>query len=294
METSQHWTVVFQSAAPRACDDRAFVLLAIGIPATKRFDAGLYSLCVEPANAARAVAELASYAVENRPSPPPAPLRLHGGAIASAVAFAVVLFALGVAASRSLGGFDWYAAGSLDGAAVRAGEWWRATTALTLHADLAHLLANAGFGALFGGLAARVYGAGIGWALVLAAATLANLLNAAWMPPGRESIGASTAVFAALGALALHRWPAATPRRRAGIRGASVIAALVLLALLGTGDAHTDILAHALGFGCGALLAATLRGGRIGNPNAQLGAAAFSLGWIGAAWIAALAAGAIR
>jgi rhomboid protease GluP len=259
VDTDTPWIEIFCSRSPKECDERALVLLAVGIPALMRAEHGVFLLLVADADRSRAAIELARYALENRPRPRPVPPRLHPGALLAALGFALVLFLVGVASSRGFLGRDWVDAGVLDGVRLRAGEPWRAVTALTLHADLAHLAANAGFGALFGGLAARVYGAGCGWLLILAAATAANVVNGLTMPAGRSSLGASTAVFAALGALAVYRWPAATRRARAGFAGASVVAALVLLALLGTGDAHTDVTAHALGFGCGALLALPLR-----------------------------------
>jgi rhomboid protease GluP len=259
VDTDSSWIEIFRSRTPQECDERALVLLAVGIAAVMWVDGAGFSVLVAEPDRPRAVIELERYALENRPWPRPLPPRLHGGGYAAAAGYVAVLFLAGVASTRLTLGRDWFDVGALDGARFRGGDWWRAVTALTLHADLAHLAANAGFGALFGGLAARVYGAGVGWLLILVAAIAANVLNALTMPAGRVSVGASTAVFAALGALAVVRWPAATRRARAGFAGASVVAALVLLALLGTGDVHTDIAAHALGFGFGALLALPLR-----------------------------------
>jgi rhomboid protease GluP len=282
------WIEIYRSRTPQECDERALVLLAVGIAALMHAEDGSFQLLVADADVARATAELARYSLENRPRPRPAPPPLHRGAVAAAAGYALVLFAVAVASSRSALGRDWFDAGALDGARFRAGEAWRAVTALTLHADLAHLAANAGFGALFGGLAARVYGAGCGWLLILVAAVAANAVNATTMPAGRVSLGASTAVFAALGALAVYRWPAATRRARVGFAGASVVAALVLLALLGTGDAHTDVAAHALGFTAGALLALPLRRRPPPRRRApQLLAAGGAVLLVVAAWAAA-------
>ena len=281
---------VFRSRGLAACDERVLVLFAVGIVGRVEATAAGFGLYVDPPDAVRARLELERYALENRPRPRPTPPRLHPGAFAGAAAYVALLFLVGVGTSRGLGHLDWYDAGVLDGVRLRSGELWRAVTALTLHADLAHLAANAGFGALFGALAGRVYGAGAAWLLILVAATLANLANGVLMPQGRLSIGASTAVFAALGALAVHRWPAATRRARVGLTGAPIVAALVLLALLGTGDAHTDIAAHALGFSCGALLAMPLR--RFAPPRGrlQLVAAAGAVAIVLVAWSLALLA----
>ena len=290
MDTNPSWFEVFRSAAPAACDERALVLLAVGIRGAVEAGPSGFSLLVGAADADRALLELERYRLENRPQPRALPPRLHRGALGGAAAYVTVLFLVGVASSRSLGHFDWYGAGILDGSRFGHAELWRAVTALTLHADLAHLAANAGFGALFGYLAGRVYGAGAAWLLILVAATLANLVNGALMPDWRSSLGASTAVFAALGALAVHRWPAATRRARLGLAGAPIVAALVLLALLGTGDAHTDISAHALGFAAGALLSVPLRRFAPAPGGPQHRAAGIALLIVIAAWGAAFAA----
>lgn len=285
MDQEPPWIEIFRSPAPQACDERALVLLAVGIPPLMSAEHGAFQLLVAAPDVARAELEIGRYLKENRPRPRPAPYLLHPGALVSALLYALLLFIVAVASARGLLGRDWYELGVLDGARVRGGELWRAVTALTLHADLSHLSANIGFGAFFGALAARVYGSGVAWLLIVLAAGAANLANAAVMAPGRASLGASTAVFAALGALAVARWPAATRRTRAGIAGAGLVAALVLLALLGTGDAKTDILAHALGFLCGGLFALPLR--RFPAPRtwrAQRLAGAFALGLVGLAW----------
>ena len=250
---------VFRSAAPGACDERVLLLESLGIATVATLGPEGCELRVAESDVPRARLELAHYLLENRPTPRPMPPRLHSGFVLASGAYVLVLLLVAAASGHAALGADWYSRGALDGTQLRAGEAWRALTALTLHADLSHLAANAGFGALFGGLAARLYGAGFGWLLVLVAATLANFVNALWMPAGRVSIGASTAVFAALGAISVFRWPAAARRTRLAWRGASVIAALVLLALLGTGDVHTDVAAHALGFAAGLLLALPLR-----------------------------------
>ena len=48
-------------------------------------------------------------------------------------------------------------------------EWWRAVTALTLHADTPHLVSNIGFGLLFLGALCRRAGLGMGIALAVLA-----------------------------------------------------------------------------------------------------------------------------
>ena len=93
---------------------------------------------------------------------------------------------------------------------TRAGEFWRAVTALTLHLDVGHLLANLGFGIVFGLLAGQLLGAGRRVGHGARRGGAANLLNAFIQPATHSSVGASTAVFATLGLLAAYAW-----RRRA-------------------------------------------------------------------------------
>jgi rhomboid protease GluP len=71
--------------------------------------------------------------------------------------------------------------------------------------------------------------------------------------PSHAAIGASTAVFAALGILSGHAWSARPVRWRGGIRRwAPIGAGLMLLAFLGFGGERTDVGAHVLGFAIGA------------------------------------------
>ncbi len=149
-----------------------------------------------------------------------------------------------------------------------AGEWWRAVTPLTVHVELAHLGGNLAFGAFFGYFVGRYLGAGVGWLAVLLGASGANLLNALVQSPLHRSIGASTAVFAALGLLVAYTWRRGflrdTPWRG---RIAPIVAGLGLLAFTGTSGENTDLGAHLFGF-----IAGLVFGGALGHfvPTAWL------------------------
>jgi membrane associated rhomboid family serine protease len=176
--------------------------------------------------------------------------------------------------------------------ALRAGEPWRFVTALTLHLDVGHLLANLGFGSVFGLLAGQLLGPGLAWAAVVLAATLANAGNSLVQPAGYSAVGASTAVFATLGLLAAYSW-----RRRSGrgerwaYRWAPLIAGVALLAFTGVGGERTDVMAHLTGFVMGALAGFLLawRGLRVGNAGQWL-LGLGTLAAVGAAWALALGA----
>jgi membrane associated rhomboid family serine protease len=136
------------------------------------------------------------------------------------------------------------------------GEWWRPFTGLFLHADIGHLVGNLVGGAFFGTLVARLIGPLLGWTLILASGTMGNLLTSALTyPQPFNSIGASTAVFAALGILS-GVGIAETLRERVRLPWlrvmAPVFAGIILLGWLGGGNTpQTDVLGHVFGFSSG-------------------------------------------
>ncbi len=141
---------------------------------------------------------------------------------------------------------------------VGRGEWWRPFTALFLHADLGHLAGNLLSGMVFATLVARSVGPLLGWTMILACGTLGNAATS-WLayPEPFVSLGASTAVFAALGILS-GVGIVEMARDRAGLPwvriSAPVLAGVVLLGWLGGGHGtHTDVPGHVFGFSAGLL-----------------------------------------
>jgi rhomboid protease GluP len=145
---------------------------------------------------------------------------------------------------------------------IIAGEWWRSVTALTLHRDFAHFLANLAFGLLFAGFLQQRLGGGVTWLGILLAGALGNFVNA-WFyrSEPHSSIGASTAVFGGLGMLMawefIARWR--VPHTRHWWQLVVPLGGgLALLAYLGSGDesgaTRTDYMAHFWGFMWGAIL----------------------------------------
>lgn len=161
-------------------------------------------------------------------------------------------------------------------------ELWRAVTALTLHADDAHLFSNLGFGLIFLTALCRRGGLGLGILLTVLGGICGNSLNALlqpvtdalspWQHGGTRhviSIGFSTALFASLGALCAQnasdilahqkRFAHLLPQEQALLPvllkrlGMPLAAGLALLGILGGGsEAKTDYAAHIWGFFCGA------------------------------------------
>ncbi len=151
--------------------------------------------------------------------------------------------------------------------ALAAGEWWRPFTSLFLHADAGHLLGNVFLGGIFCVMVAHSVGAWRGWALILAAGTLGNALNAALRLPAEFlSLGASTATFGAVGVLvgtaSVRAWRSRSYRELRPVLVPLVIG-LVLLGWYGTGgeaaaagESNTDVAGHFAGFASGTLLGA--------------------------------------
>ena len=245
---------LFQSLSRVQCDERVLVLQSIGIGSQMVFAGGRWHLFVSAGDASFAQQQLHRYEQENPPRPaPPAPPAMQPYAGLGSLAYALVMVLAGYLAGVSAFDLDWFEAGALRAGGVQRGELWRTITALTLHLDVAHLVANLGFGMLFGYFAGQLLGPGVAWASTLAAAAVANLLTALVQTPAHSSAGASTAVFATLGLLAAYGW-----RRRHSIaerwayRYAPLVAGVALLAFLGVGGERTDVLAHLAGFVTGA------------------------------------------
>ena len=287
--------VVFESRNRRACADRALVLEAARIPYRIVDESYGAVLVVAAADSARAADELRLYDEENPPRRPPAPVRIdvHDGT-PGVVAYVVLVCAVAWAAGESLFGMDWVYLGRVDGALIREGEWWRTVTALTLHSGLSHLVGNIVFGAFFGFFAGRLLGPGVGWLAILLGGAGGNALNTLLLESTHRAIGASTAVFAALGLLAGFVWRGRLmSQERWPYRVGPIVGGFALLMYTGTGDANTDVGAHLMGFLCGLLAGVVLAPLRraFRRSGLQLAAAAAAVLLVAGAWIAARVAG---
>lgn len=286
--------VVFESRNRRACADRALVLESVQIPYQIIDDAASCALVVPAEYSPNAVNELRLYEEENPPriatrAVPISPQNAAPGVFA----FLLVVVAVAWFEGTSFLGFDWSGAGRVDGVLIRDGEWWRSVTALTLHADFRHLAGNIVFGSFFGYFAGRLLGSGIAWASIVSMGAAGNLLNTLLLDSTHRAIGASTAVFAALGILAGFVWRGKfMSQERWPYRVGPIVGGFALLMYTGTGDENTDIGAHLMGFLCG------LAGGmlltrwrdRLTNPRWQSIAAAAAALLLSSAWVAALGA----
>jgi rhomboid protease GluP len=227
---------------------------------------------------------------EEPEAPPPAPD--HGGGKLAGLVMAGALVLAYLAIGPRADGREAFRAGAADAGRILGGEPWRAVTALTLHADLSHLVANATAGAFLATAVCRTLGGGLGAALIVAAGAGGNLLNAALRGRPHVSVGASTAVLGAVGLLS----GLAFARVRRGVRGRRrawlpLAAGVALLGLLGA-DPRTDLGAHLCGFAVGVALGALA--GRmlpaVPPRRVQRALAAATLAAVAASWWLALRA----
>jgi membrane associated rhomboid family serine protease len=284
--------VVYESRNRRQCSDRALVLESVHIP-YELVDDGLSCAIVVPARySPQAVEELRLYEDENPPvRPRPRRSVVYQNALPGVVGYVLVVCAVAWMAGYSVFGSNWFDAGRVDGSLIRTGEWWRTITALTLHANIRHLLGNLIFGVFFGIFAGRLLGSGVSWLAIVIAAALGNTANTLLLDSVHRSIGASTAVFAALGILAGYVWRAQLMAQdRWPTRFGPIVGGIALLMFTGTGDQNTDVGAHLMGFVCGFLtgMILTLLGRMPASLRVQLIAGGSALGIIAVAWAAAL------
>ena len=285
----------------RRSGDAGLALLAMGVPYWTFLHGGRYVLCVASDKADRALAEIRATEGLRRRRPE------RGDDAPGAEGVPVGAFSFAFYGLVLIGFFAWQQVGvpgvpgRVNAAAmVEAGEWWRAVTALTLHGDVVHLASNLVAGAGFAFFLARYFGAGRAWFLILASGVAGNALNA-WVrhPEVHHSIGASTAVFGALGLLTGTglRLAVRAPKQRWSLPRwlAPVLGGVTLLGLLGVGErgGRVDVPAHISGFLCGTLLGALVahRPARSAGGRADFLWGCAAAGLVAVGWACALGLG---
>ena len=141
----------------------------------------------------------------------------------------------------------WFQSGAGNSSAIlHGGEYFRLVTALTLHADLTHLLGNCFIGGFLLHFFCRLVGSGLGLAATLAAATIGNGVNVYLHGDGHLFIGFSTAVFAVIGMLVAVSYKNKKTLSRFHLF-LPFMAGIALLAMLGSSGERTDLGAHLFG-----------------------------------------------
>jgi len=211
------------------------------------------ALIVPAEYSAQAMDQLIQYDDEN----PPVVVRKiaavqYQNAAPGLIGYVLIICGIALLAGFSVSNSEWITAGRVDGVLIRAGEWWRTITALTLHSGPRHILGNLVFGAMFGLFACRLLGSGVAWLAIVLAAAMGNVLNTLLLDSAHRSVGASTAVFAALGLVAGYVWRGKLMAQdRWPYRVGPIVGGFALLMYTGTGGENTDVGAHLMGFLCG-------------------------------------------
>jgi membrane associated rhomboid family serine protease len=248
--------IVRVSADQRRVNEWALVLASAGIEHRLVRSDGRWMLIVAADEAATAEDVLLAFERENSDAAQAGrPLWEYGRSRAAVIAaILLVVFHYGILWSSDSA--EWMRRGRASAFWILDGQVWRWVTALTLHVGSAHVVGNAATLALFGSALCRIFGPGLGLLLILTAGAGGNAINAVLRGPPHQAVGASTAVFGAVGALAavefVRRSYTLRRPRRAWI---PVAAGLALLGMLGTGES-SDILAHLFGLLVGGTLGA--------------------------------------
>jgi len=149
---------------------------------------------------------------------------------------------------------------------VKNGEWWRAFTALFLHANLLHLAMNGTGLWLFGSAVEKTMGRWRLLVIFLLGGALGNLASA-FVAHYDVAIGASGGIFAVIGAFGVGVWRLRSPMY-IGLRRRLLLILMLMVAsdfTIGGLEPQVDNLAHVGGFFSGILLAVVLWPRR--NPN---------------------------
>ncbi len=280
--------------------DRGLVMSSMDLPHWIARQGREYVLCVLEVDRARAAAALAEFERDEAVRPKPAvlePLHIPKFSVLMALLVMVACYAIQRALPARL-----IERGIADDLLIRAGEWWRAFTALTLHGDSGHLVSNLSLAIFVFAFGFARFGSGAGTLAILLGGALGNILNAVvHVAQAHRSLGSSTALFAGLGLLtggelagrlsrgaARAGWPLYVP----------LGAGLAFLSLFGGGGGenrdgtpaplrNVDLLAHLFGLLAGiavgaAFQAAGLRRGasvRVQALAGTLAAAVMAIAW---------------
>lgn len=295
MDEKTSIVAIYRSRNRAECLERTLILESVGIEYRFHREAGEYAILVKSSDEARARVELQAYVQENRDWQLRTPtMSGHADGWIGVLVYWDVLVLVALLRHYQAWGGDWLVAGRMNAGLVRGGEWWRTVTALSLHVDLVHLMGNLLFGALFGLFAGQLLGSGLAWLSIVVAGSLGNAMNAWLQPAQHSSVGASTAIFAALGILSAHAWRRRQHTERPWVRQlVPLVGGVALLAFIGAGGARTDFIAHLTGFFSGLLLGAAYGSSShhprlAGRVQFVFGSAA--LGLLAFSWLLALGA----
>jgi rhomboid protease GluP len=260
-DPGEDWIDVGSYRSLDEAHEHALVALALGeaVRVEHGVEPGEYDVQAETDAAPKISEELEQYDEESRVEPVlpllPSNWGMHPAGVLHLLMWAATLLVVFRFQMENPSLSDRFASSSIG--LVGRGDWWRPFTALFLHGDGPHIVGNLASGAVFGVLVSKSLGPWKGWAMILLAGTVGNAITS-WVtwPEAFVSLGASTAVFAALGILS---GIGIVENSREKIRMpwlrvlAPLLAGLVLLGWLGgaaPGDG-VDVFGHVFGYCAG-------------------------------------------
>jgi membrane associated rhomboid family serine protease len=263
MNELQMFSTIGLPASRQQAEQWSLVLRAANIPSVIEFEKRSWVIKVSPLHEQRALREIAAFMEENSDWPPSLPqkeaplpvlTKYQPPTILMMGALAIFYVITGPWSGESA----WFTRGAVSGSQIfEHGQWYRLVTALTLHADIVHLVGNILIGGVLVHFLCRLLGTGLGWFLILASGTLGNFINILMHGNSHNSVGFSTAIFGTIGILCGYQ---AVSKRSAALKDIllPLAAGAGLLAFIGAGGQRTDLGAHFFGLLSGAALGALL------------------------------------
>ncbi|GAB6190932.1 rhomboid family intramembrane serine protease [Desulfocastanea catecholica] len=245
--------LIAQISDPKLLNSYSLVLSAAGITHRIQYiSTDQIQIYVAAHREQRALYELAAYDSENKDWPPTLQQETFVPTFRamSSVVIGCLIFIYGLSGDWHLHSF-WFTKGGGDSTAILNNfELYRLVTALTLHADIVHLLGNCFLGGFLLHFFFHLTGNGIGLFALLFTATIANYINVLVHGPGHLFVGFSTAIFSVIGMLCTISFALRT-RRFTLHFFMPLMSGLALLAFLGSSGERTDLGAHLFGLLCG-------------------------------------------
>lgn len=199
-----------------------------------------------------ATSELHAYELENTNWPPLNPTDNFTPLfrVMALVIAGVLLYIYSRTGDWKQGSF-WFLNGAGNSEAIlQKGELYRLVTALTLHADLVHLLGNCLLGTFVIHFFLNITGNGIGLFLIVLTGAIANFINVFAHGTGHNFVGFSTSIFSVIGMLCAMNFSGKTSTTILQF-ALPLMAGLALLAFLGSSGPRTDLGGHFFGLATG-------------------------------------------